>query len=111
MSDIYFEIEEYNMHFLTESSVGTAAIIRLTNPDGVNHVRLHFMDSVRDVMPAHENSNNRGYTSYYHRDRFPEIVDLLRNEGPLTCVTYTNVPENGHILIYSGAEPIGEGEL
>ncbi len=47
-------------------------------------------------------------TIYLPLDQYPVYIDLLRNEGPVYCFLNSSYPlQNG---LYTGAEPVGEGE-
>ena len=47
-------------------------------------------------------------TMYLPREQYEMYADLLRNEGPVYCFLNSSYPlHNG---IYTGTEPVGEGE-
>lgn len=56
-----------------------------------------------------------GESRHNHRDRLgaaadllPGLIDMLRNESPVS-VTINNQPP-GFVFIHTGLEPVGEGE-
>ena len=59
--------------------------------------------STRDTM-----SKDGFITCHLTADRYPEVVDLLRNEGPI-FLHYSETQNLGYLS--TAAEPVGEGEL
>lgn len=47
------------------------------------------------------------YALYFRRNRFPELIDMLRNEGPINLVWYG--PDR--VTLSTDYEPVGEGEV
>jgi hypothetical protein len=68
--------------------------------------RLAF---IADDKPLPENKMWSNQPSlYYHTSKFEDIIDILRNEGPLYL--YFNDNNNVGILATSQKEPVGEEE-
>jgi len=111
MSDINFVIETYVISFHFKTKPIPSASILLFGKQKSEIVQLNFVDSHAEVLPAYFANNFGMYRAYYHKDRLPEVMDILRNEKPLSCATSTRSELFGHVYIYSGAEPIGEGEF
>ena len=79
--------------------------------DALGHMRAYmvFLDNDAD-LPESQELSSQGETFYrlhYHRDQFPAVIDILRNEKPV-YVFYSN-PTYAHIC--TSAEPVGEEEL
>jgi hypothetical protein len=47
-------------------------------------------------------------TAFFKRSALPGLIDMLRNEGPVS-VTINNQPP-GFVFVHTGLEPAGEGE-
>ena len=76
---------------------------------GTQHALIiYFLDETSYVPNnAYYPDQKRG-TSYLPRAQFQSYVDLLRNEKPIYCFLNSSYPlQNG---LYTGAEPVGEGE-
>lgn len=110
MSDLNFVIDSYAVSFRSNRKPSPSASIYVRGTEKSDYVILDFVDSHAEVLPAYRENPNR-IRAYYHKDRLPEVMDLLRNEGPLTCATDTRSELFGNVFIYSGPEPIGEGEI
>lgn len=110
MSNLQFAIKSYIVAFQSGNETSDPEIsITLENGDGPN-ATINFVQSNNDIIPAHTGQLNQVF-AYYHKDRYPEVIDLLRNEGPLTFLAVLRNPATAHVMIYSGFEPIGEGDL
>ena len=108
-----FEVSTYDVRFARQLD---------THVDG-NLIRFHASITCRGaehtliVYFLTESSfvpNNAFYadqkkgTIYLPRDQYQWYIDLLRNERPVHCLLNSSYPnQNG---IYTGAEPVGEGE-
>lgn len=111
MSDINFEIKTYEIYFHAKQKPSESAAIFIKGADPSHRAILYFMDRESEIEPAYFSSSNGIYFAYYHKSRLAEMIDSLRNEKPMSCATNTRDPSTAFILIYSGSEPIGEGEF
>lgn len=58
-----------------------------------------------EPLPPAERHDGR-VILYFHRAAMPQIVDLLRNEGPV----YLHWEQGRDAALATGYEPVGEGE-
>jgi hypothetical protein len=58
-----------------------------------------------EPLPPAERRDGRALL-YFHRAAMPQIVDLLRNEGPV----YLHWENGRDAALATGYEPVGEGE-
>ena len=103
------ELETYNVYYFGKKDSSNKAIIYARDAQGHVRVFMLFMengtelhDSIEDVVDGVPRCR-----LWYHIDQFPAVIDILRNEQPV-YVHYSN-PTFAHI--FTGSEPIGEGEL
>jgi hypothetical protein len=71
--------------------------------DNNNQVRIYFL--LNETIPKSFASANQWY-AFMPAKHYVYALDLLRNETP---VTVWLDKEKGQFIIYTGAEPVGEG--
>lgn len=105
-----FLIDNYRVFHFSEKRDTVTAIILLLNSDKTARATLYFVKSekVLESTKIAENINNS--SAYYHIDRYLEVLDLLRNEGPLTTGTLIPTNSDGYLGIHTDGEIIGEGD-
>lgn len=97
------EIANYTYHLFASREKDDAAIYLY---DGASTVIGEIL-FVEDDVPLPEATKERDkYTLYFRRRRLPELVDLLRNEGPV----YLMWRDGRNTTLSTEYEPIGEGE-
>jgi hypothetical protein len=65
-------------------------------------------DPAATLPPAAEVAANY-YAFYYHHSQLPHLIDMLRNEKPIT-VFFNNDSGFNNSRISTSDEPVGEGE-
>jgi hypothetical protein len=103
MPDDTIQIATYTYHLL--SSLDEDEVALFLYDDGANVVgRVGVVADDRPMPPA----ERRGHCSflYYRRPAFRDVVDMLRNEGPV----YLTWRDGMNAALGTGFEPVGEGE-
>ncbi len=97
------EIVQYS-YYLFSSRAEDDAVIFLYDGAAEVIAEVLFVADGKDPPPARR--TNGRHTLYYRRAQFAEVIDLLRNEGPVYLIW------NGerNTTLSTGYEPIGEGE-
>lgn len=88
------------------SGAGKRSSIYLFDKDNHGIGRVDFWDA-GITLPADENSDMGGITFSLHIDQMHDVVDMLRNEGPI-FIAWQETLKNAYIG--TGQEPVGEGE-
>ncbi|SRR5713101_124125 len=110
MATITFPVSTYSLHLGRQIEASGAKFYGYISCDAAdgNQFLLYFVrpDS---ITPAnfYNPAIKRG-GAFLPADKFPWYVDLLRNEKPVNAYLNTDKPEWNNL--YTGNEPIGEGE-
>jgi hypothetical protein len=113
VSVINFEVREYQL-FLGRSMSATGAIgqvrsyIVCQGSEG-HRLLLYFMVPGSDVPDNHYDPKEKLGTCFLPQEAYPWAVDMLRNESPVFAYCNQATPQWNRI--YTGNEPVGEGEL
>lgn len=102
-----FIAKEYDYYFWS-SRKKIKANINIKGTGGETCSVWFNEDPEADLKKAEEISPNY-FTFYYHYYQFDQILDLLRNEKPVT-IYFNNDLGFDNSRISTSAEPIGEGE-
>ena len=106
MSYATTEIRKYRIAIFPQE--GTPAKISLWNAESQKFAVL-FLRPDGGVLPVAYHDVDEGYVrAYFHRQAYPELIDLLRNEDPVYFHFWTGAGNNTHLA--TGREPVGEGE-
>lgn len=110
MPSAEFTISSYQVYHISGRLKPVKAIIQLLNSERTARTTLYFVDNEKNLRNTHiiEGSNNS--SAYYNLKRFSEVVDILRNEGPLKSTALTRSVTDGFVGIHSDIEFVGEGE-
>ena len=101
------DVKSYLVELRLSRGSGLRALITLSLPDS-KLATLSFYTSASDLTPAFKSSDGTRYGFSYHIHELPVMIDLLRNEKPITLVHETTSGVNSYIR--SGFETTGEGE-
>ena len=74
----------------------------------VKVAEIVFVDDTAAVPPPTLTADLMGATASFKRGSMSPLVDMLRNESPVS-VTINNQPP-GFVFVHTGPEPPGEGE-
>ena len=82
---------------------------RLMNLTGVFGKAILWFLPERSTLPDNKKRPGQDvFDVYYHMDAWAPIIDVLRNEKPV----YFNYNDTANTAqMYTGKEPVGEGEL
>ena len=68
-----------------------------------------FIEDPEETLPEAQEVAPNYYSFYYHHSQLPHLIDMLRNEKPIT-VFFNNEMGFNNSRISTGNEPVGEGE-
>jgi len=104
----YRQIDKYRViHYSWSSTKYFAVWIYLYDQDGQmkGEIRFH-KEEIADPTDVYDSDNDK-IIIHFPLHRYLEIIDLLRNEEPVTLAFNTSTNEG---WIYTGKEPVGEEE-
>lgn len=96
-------IDRYTCHFYSSRDDGDL-LVYLYDERSTLVAELRFMPAPHALPPPHLVEGRR--VLYYRRSAYPEVLDLLRNEGPI----FLCPREDGGVSLSSAFEPVGKGE-
>jgi hypothetical protein len=99
------EILKYNYSF--DARLGGPGRLQLWG-DGALVANISFVDDGAAVPAPVLSGDLNSATAFFRRSALPGLIDMLRNEGPVS-VTINNQPP-GFVFVHTGLEPAGEGE-
>ena len=99
------EITKYNYSF--DARAGGAGRLQLWS-DNTVVASIGFVDDAAAVPAPVLAADLNSATASFKRSALPGLIDLLRNEGPVS-VTINNQPP-GFVFVHTGLEPASEGE-
>jgi hypothetical protein len=99
------KVTSYNYSFDPRAS--GAKLIQLWS-ERVEIAKVHFVDDSATVPPPRLSSDLNSATVYFKRGAFSGLIDMLRNESPVSVTINDQAP--GFVFIHTGIEPAGEGE-
>lgn len=106
MSTYFGQIDEYFLNVLSPKSYEGKRLMNLVGDFG--KAILWFFPSGSSLPDNSKRSNQNMFDIYYSIDDWEAVLDVLRNEKPV----YFNYRDtNNAAQIYTGKEPVGEGEL
>jgi len=113
MTQIIIKIKSYGLFRMGfESTRDMPALITLQGEDPNQRVIIVFADKEANLRNAEAYTQDNGiqYVSIrLHDSKYQKIVDILRNEKPLTFIYNDN--QKLSYIYTSSAEPIGDAEL
>jgi hypothetical protein len=98
-------VRNYNYSFDARS--GGAGRLQLWGQAG-KLAEISFVEDSATVPPPSLYPNLTGANAYFKRSAFLPLIDMLRNEGPIS-VTVNDQPP-GFVFVHTGLEPAGENE-
>lgn len=99
------QIKKYNYSF--DARVGGPGRLQLWG-DQAKISEVTFVDDTSPVPAPTLSPDLNSATVCFKRSTLPSLIDMLRNENPVS-VTINNQPP-GFVFIHTGTEPVGEGE-
>lgn len=105
MTSKVHEVVKYNYAF--DARLGGLGRLQLWGSQG-KVAEVQFVDDDAAVPPPALAADLSSATMSFRRSVLPALIDMLRNEKPVS-VTINNQPP-GFVFIHTGLEPVGEGE-
>ena len=99
------EIKSYRVYLTNGPNFAFGAIL-LYNTEGQYFARISCL-ATNASQPTQ--GSNGIYYLHYPRDQYQDIIDLLRNEGPVYLWPQTDTFP--YASLGTSPEPVGEGEL
>jgi hypothetical protein len=108
MAQATFQVASYLYYSWSSRTSGNTNLI-LHGPAGKSCTVWFVEDPAAPLPPAKEDGPGR-YSFYYHHSQLPHLIDMVRNEAPIT-VFFNNDGGANNSRISTSDEPAGEGEL
>ena len=103
----YRQIDTYKViHYSWSSERYFGVWIYLYDQQGIKKGDVRFHKEQHSPGDTYDSANDK-IIIHFPLHRYSDIIDLLRNEKPLTLAFN---PNNNEGWIYSGKEPLGEEE-
>ena len=107
MATSTFQIATYQYYDWSSRKTGKTNLI--LNGVGGETCSVWFVEDENAALPIAQQVATNYFSFYYHHSQLQHLIDMLRNEKPIT-VFFNN--ENGfnNSRISTSNEPVGEGE-
>jgi hypothetical protein len=106
MAQASFQVSTYQYYNWSSRASGKTNLIL---KGGGNTCSVWFVEDPTAVLPSAQQVNPTYFSFYYHHSQLPHLIDMLRNESPIT-VFFNNDNGFNNSRISTSDEPIGEGE-
>lgn len=107
MATATFEVVTYQYYNWSSRNTGKTNLI-LKSAAGQT-CSVWFVEDPAANLPAAQEVAANYYSFYYHHSQLPHLIDMLRNEKPVT-VFFNNDNGFNNSRISTSDEPVGEGE-
>lgn len=105
MADV-LEIKSYQYHNFSSRASGCKGVVVCKTINGKT-IHIHFLEEQNPLPLVQKNGENQ-FVLYYQYSDMSNIIDMLRNEGP---VYFIHVPDGkNNSRLSTASEPVGEGE-
>ena len=105
MATYYGNIDTYFVNILSPKAYGGKRRMNIKGNFGIAHLIFYPLG---EALPNNrKRPDQHVFDIYYNIDSWEAVLDVLRNEGPLTFL-YSDISNTAQI--YTGNEPVGEGE-
>lgn len=108
MAAASFQVTTYSYYDWSSRTTGKTNLI--LKGTGGNTCSVWFVEDPNAPLPAAQQNRPNYYSFYYHHWQLPHLIDMLRNESPVT-VFFDNNNGFANSRISTSDEPVGEGEL
>jgi len=102
-----FQVETYEYYNWSSRSRGKTNL-NLRGAGGET-CAVWFIEDPEQALPEAQEVAPNYYSFYYHHNQLAHLIDMLRNEKPVT-VFFNNEMGFNNSRISTGDEPVGEGE-
>lgn len=99
------QIKQYNYSF--DARAGDAGRLQLWG-DQAKIAEIVFVADTAAVPAPQLAPDLSSATAYFKRSALPGLIDMLRNESPVSVTINNQSP--GFVFVHTGLEPAGEGE-
>ena len=107
MATASFQVATYQYYNWSSRTTGkTNLILKVAG----NTCSVWFVEDPAAALPPAEQVAPKYYAFYYHHGQLAHLIDMLRNEKPIT-VFFNNDNGFNNSRISTTDEPIGEGEV
>ena len=107
MSTTTFQVSTYQYYnFSSRSSGKTNLILKGT---GGEICYVWFFEDPTAALPPAQQTGPNSYVFYYHHSQLQHLIDMLRNEMPITVIFNNDIGVNNS-RISTSDEIVGEGE-
>lgn len=107
MASATFQVTTYEYYNWSSRKTGKTNLI--LKGVGGETCSVWFIEDAAAELPEASQVAPQYYAFYYHHHQLPHLIDMLRNEKPIT-VYFNNDNGFNNSRISTSAEPIGEGE-
>lgn len=107
MATASFQVATYQ--YYDWSSIKTGKTNLILKSAGGETCAVWFVEDPAADLPAAQIVAPNYYAFYYHHSQLPHLIDMLRNEKPIT-VFFNNDSGFNNSRISTTDEPVGEGE-
>jgi hypothetical protein len=107
MATATFQVSTYQYYNWSSRSTGKTNLI--LKGTGGSTCSVWFLEDPAAVLPPAQQQGPNYYAFYYHHHQLQHLVDMLRNEKPIT-VFFDNDNGFNNSRISTSDEPVGEGE-
>ncbi|MEM1081613.1 MAG: hypothetical protein AAGH65_08535 [Pseudomonadota bacterium] len=107
MATATFEVSTYSYYNWSSRSRGKTNLI--LNGAGGETCSVWFVEDPDEALPEANEVAPGFYAFYYHHYQLQHLIDMLRNEKPIT-VFFDDEMGFNNSRIATSAEPVGEGE-
>ena len=105
-----FVIYNYSINYYSHRHKLPRMVIRLEDAEKKYFAELYFIESAKNLQSVILGNDGVSFVAYYSIKRYKEVVDLLRNEGPLSTAAFFHLNQPAYVGIHSEGEIVGEGE-
>ena len=99
------EVNTYNYSY--DARAGGPGRLQLWGSQG-KIAEISFVDEASPVPAPILSANLNSATAFFKRSALPGLIDMLRNESPVSVTINDQAP--GFVFVHTGREPVGEGE-
>ena len=107
MATASFQVSTYQYYNWSSRSSGKTNLI-LKGAGGAT-CSVWFVEDPAASLPPAQQVNPNYFAFYYHHNQLQHLIDMLRNEKPIT-VFFDNNSGFNNSRISTSDEPVGEGE-
>jgi hypothetical protein len=106
MAQATFQVSTYQYYNWSSRQTGKTNLIL---KGAGNTCSVWFVEDPAAALPVAQQVAANYFTFYYHHSQLPHLIDMLRNESPVT-VFFNNDSGFNNSRISTTDEPVGEGE-